>query len=207
MFNSITGTITGKHILSLYLEANGIEWDFMVPEFDLDAFGHLGDTARVYTWLYHREDSMRLFGFATPAQRNLFLDLMKVDGIGPKQAIKILSSIPGEALEAALESEDVNALEHAPGIGKKTAQKMILALKGKLTSLPSGSAGKREAPGAHDDIVQALADMGFDRRRAAEIVEGIAKDFGPSGTATGSPSDRESAEKEIFRRAIVALSS
>ncbi len=211
MFNSITGTITGKNIQSLFLEANGIEWDFMVSELDLEAFGHVGSSARVFAWLYHREDQMRLFGFASAAQRNLFLDLMKVDGIGPKQAIKILSSIPGAELEAALENEDLGALEHAPGIGKKTAQKMILALKGKLTSVSASSGSKKDPIGAHDDVVQALADMGFDRRQAAEIVDTVAKELAAASAIADSAklagSEREAFEKELFRRAIVGLSS
>lgn len=202
MFNSISGTITGKNILTLYVETNGIEWDIMVPELDLETFGHVGSPARVYTWLYHREDQMRLFGFSSVAQRNLFLDLLKVDGIGPKQAVKILSSIPGERLEAALEGEDLAALEQAPGIGKKTAQKMILALKGKLTTFESVSSKKDALPGEHDDVAQALADMGFDRRRAAEVIGTIAKELAAEGIV-----GRETLEKELFRRAIVALSS
>lgn len=202
MFNSISGTITGKHIQSLFVEANGIEWDFMVPDLDLEAFGHVGSFARVYSWLYHREDQMRLFGFSSVAQRNLFLDLLKVDGIGPKQAVKILSSIPGDQLEAALEGEDLAALESAPGIGKKTAQKMILALKGKLTAIESRTAKKDAKPGIHDDVVQALADMGFDRRRAAEAIENLSRELAAEGIA-----GRDTLEKELFRRAIVALSS
>jgi len=216
MFNSLSGTITAKLPVSLYLENAGIEWDLMVPSLSLDAFGPVGSEARVYTWLYHREDQMRLFGFASVRERELFVDLMKVDGIGPKQAIKILSSISASELEKALDGEDLGKLESAPGIGKKTAQKMILALKGKLThdldtSRPRGT----EKKGPHEDIIAALAGMGFDRKAAAAAVDSIvielAKDQsetgGPTSVAGRSVRNAQETEQEIFRRAIVALSS
>ena len=93
MFNSISGRITAKLPNTLYIENNGIEWDLMVSSLALDSFGLVGDTARVYVWLYHREDQMRLYGFPSPEERDIFLELTKVDGIGPKQAVRILSSI------------------------------------------------------------------------------------------------------------------
>ena len=69
MFNSITGTITAKQPVSIYIDNNGIEWDISVPALSLDSFGTVGSSARVYTWLYHREDQMRIFGFASPRER------------------------------------------------------------------------------------------------------------------------------------------
>jgi len=208
MFNSIYGTITAKSPLALYIENSGIEWDIMVPSLSLDSFGTVGSSTRVYTWLYHREDQMRLFGFASVSERNAFIDLMKVEGIGPKQAIKILSSITASELEAALDGEDLARLEAAPGIGKKTAQKMILALKGKLThEADSGRGRTSEKKNAHEDIVVALGNMGFDRKAALETVETIAKDLKASAGKTAQALNSHELEQEIFRRAIVALSS
>lgn len=207
MFNSISGIITAKLPATLRIETNGLEWDLMVPALSLDVFGPVGSRAKVYTWLYHREDQMRLFGFASAPERDLFFDLMKVDGIGPKQAIKILSSIPVPELEKALEDADLSRLESAPGIGKKTAQKMILALKGKLTSADTGTPngkGARNIP--HEDIVNALADMGFDRRLVIETVESLSRNLAAEGGPGGNPEPGSSQEQEIFRQAIIALS-
>jgi Holliday junction DNA helicase RuvA len=207
MFNSISGTITEKTASSIFIETGGIEWDIMVPALSLDAFGTVGSAARAFIWLYHREDQMRLFGFSSARERELFLDLMKVEGIGPKQAIKILSSITVPELEKALDGEDLARLESAPGIGKKTAQKMILALKGKLTHVDD-TRGRRagERKTEHEDIVTALAGMGFDRKAAIDAVENAAADI--RSTADGSvPANVRDIEQEIFRRAIVALSS
>jgi holliday junction DNA helicase RuvA len=206
MFNSISGTVTGKTLSSIFIESSGIEWDILVSSISLDSFGSIGARARVFTWLYHREDAMRLFGFASSRERDLFLDLQKVEGIGPKQALKILSSITVPELEAALDGEDVSRLEAAPGIGKKTAQKMILALKGKLTRVDdTGKSRASDRAGEHEDIVRALTDMGFDRKAAIAAVEEIAREIASSGTAPAHTD--ASAEQEIFRRAIIALSS
>lgn len=209
MFNSLSGTITVKMPSALFLENAGVEWDLMVPSLSLDAFGPVGSEARVYTWLYHREDQMRLFGFASVRERELFVDLMKVDGIGPKQAIKILSSITASELEKALDGEDLGRLEAAPGIGKKTAQKMILALKGKLThEMDGGRARGGEKKGPHEDIIAALAGMGFDRKAASTAVEGIAAELARAAATESAPAPSAAqTEQEIFRRAIVALSS
>lgn len=206
MFNSISGLITQKLPLALYVETNGIEWEFMVPALSLDLFGTVGSTARVYTWLYHREDQMRLFGFSSPLEREVFIDLMKVEGIGPKQAIKILSSISSAELEAAIDSEDLAKLESAPGIGKKTAQKMILALKGKLAR-DTGTGKRAPTSGEHDDIVNALAGMGFDRRNAADVVQRVVSALKvENATFSGGAVTGAALEKEIFRRSIVELS-
>jgi Holliday junction DNA helicase RuvA len=158
----------------------------------------------VYTWLYHREDQMKLYGFASTRERDLFLDLMKVDGVGPKQAIKILSSIQVPDLEAALEGSDLARLQAAPGIGTKTAQKMILALKGKLTyAADSGKEKGGAKKSEYEDIVLALVGMGFDRKQTVDAVDSIAADLLASGTARTSATF----EKELFHRAIVGLSS
>ena len=201
MFNSISGTLTGKTAESIYIETNGIEWEVFVSALSADRFGTAGSTVRVYTWLYHREDQMRLFGFLTPAERSLFLDLTKVDGIGPKQALKILSGLDSAALEAALEAGDVARLQSIPGIGKKTAQKMVLALKGQLTGLHDTGRAETAKKSEFEDLITALINMGYDRKRAAETVESVAQSMRAEGI------DPAAKEEELFRTAIVNLSS
>lgn len=201
MFNSISGALTGKTAESVYIENNGIEWEILVSALTVDRLGAVGNTVKVYTWLYHREDQMRLFGFLNPAERSLFLDLTKVDGIGPKQALKILSGLDGAALETALEEGDLARLQSIPGIGKKTAQKMILTLKGQLTTVQESGRQTVQKKSEFEDIIIALADMGYERKRAAEAVENAAQLMRSSGI---NPSEKED---ELFRSAIVHLSS
>uniref|UniRef100_A0A7C3IL14 Holliday junction branch migration complex subunit RuvA n=1 Tax=Gracilinema caldarium TaxID=215591 RepID=A0A7C3IL14_9SPIR len=200
MFNSLRGIITEKRQDSLCIATGGIEWEVSVPLLDMEELPPLGEEARVLVWLYHREDQMRLFGFAREERRNTFLELIKVEGIGPRQAVKILSGIGQEELESALENEDIARLEAVPGLGKKTAQKMILALKGKLAH-PVSAAGTGSV---HEELVNALADMGYDRRTAAEAVESAAKTVSAEAPAGLSAAERE---KRIFKQAIVILSS
>lgn len=199
MFNSISGKLTGKNSTSIFINTFGIEWEILVSSFTLDFFGTQDRDIKIYTWLYHREDQMRIFGFKNEEERALFLELTKVDGIGPKQAMKILSGIKAEELEEALEKGNIDKLQGIPGVGKKTAQKMALALKGKLTDLSAESkAGKKFCE--FEDIAAALADMGFDRRTAAEEINKIAAVMRSNGK------DPAKNEDEIFRLAIVNLS-
>ena len=194
MFNSIRGTVTGKFADSVYILSGGIEWEISAPGTDIARLPPLGEEGRIFTWLYHREDQMKLYGFAAEERRAMFLELLKVEGIGPKGALKILGGIGQEELENALENEDIARLEAVPGLGKKTAQKMILALKGKLTAVKAAP----ETPYA--DLVEALAGMGYDRRAAADALARADK-------AIGSQVKDAEREKLLFKEAIVYLSS
>lgn len=199
MFNSLRGIITEKRGDTLCIVTGGIEWELSVPLLDLERLPPRGEEGRVFVWLYHREDQMRLFGFASEERRNAFLELIKVEGVGPRQAVKILGGIGQDELEAALENEDIGRLEAVPGLGKKTAQKLILALKGKLVAA-APAAGT--AP-MHEELVNALADMGYDRRIAAEAVVSAARQVGAEAPPALVATERE---KRIFKQAIIILS-
>jgi Holliday junction DNA helicase RuvA len=193
MYNSIRGKITEKLGDSVYILCSGVEWDISAPGTDIAKLPPIGEEGRVFTWLYHREDQMKLYGFASEERRTTFLELLKVEGIGPKGALKILGGIDQEALEKALETEDLARLEAVPGLGKKTAQKMILALKGKLV------AAKAVPDTPYSELAEALAGMGYDRRAAAEALTRAEKEIS---------ADIKGAEREkfLFREAIVYLS-
>ena len=119
MFNSVSGRLSEKRADSICIDSGGIEWELAVPARSVDDFGRVGEDARAFTWLHHYEDGMRLYGFPTEGDRAAFKELMKVEGIGPKQALRILSGIRPEALGAALEAEDLAALQRIPGVGPK----------------------------------------------------------------------------------------
>ena len=195
MFNSLQGTITEKKNDAVYLLTGGVEWDIMVPATAAASLPMAGEAGKVWTWLYHKEDGMRLFGFCSDVRRATFLELLKVDGIGPKGAVKIMGGIGQEELEQALDSEDLARLEKVPGLGKKTAQKMLLALKGKLTRAAAGG----EVASPYGDLVDALAAMGYDKRLAADAL---------SKADSGLPAALSGAEKEkqLFKQAILHLS-
>ncbi|HOX48607.1 MAG TPA: Holliday junction branch migration protein RuvA [Spirochaetales bacterium] len=197
MFNSIRGRLSEKRADSICLETGGVEWELSVPARSVDDFGVLGGEVRAFAWLHHYEDGMRLYGFPTEADRAVFLELMKVEGIGPKQAMRILSGIRPEALDAALESDDLAGLQRIPGVGPKLAQKMLLALKGKLVRPEEARPGRPASGGEWADVVRALADMGYDRRAAEKSVAAKAAEV-PAGPEK---------EREIFRRALLDLST
>lgn len=204
MFNSIIGTVTGKNSRQLFIEANGIEWDICMPDSNIDMLPETGKEVRVFTWLHHTESLMNLYGFASPEERLLFLDLLRVDGVGPKAAVKIMSGVDSKRLFEILESGDVEILEKIPGVGKKTAGKMMLALKGKL-SIPDDYKSSPSSPSSpYDDAVASLVAMGYDKNLAkAKIMELSEKLSSEPDFVKKSQKDRED---HLFRLAIVELS-
>jgi len=194
MFNSIRGIVSAKTGDALFVFSGDIEWDIAMPVNDIQEFALNGE-CRVFTWLYHREDQMRLYGFASARRRAAFLELLKVEGIGPKGAIKILSGISQDDLEKALENGDITRLEAVPGLGKKTAQKMVLALKGKLVQTQDISVSSSP----YNDLVEALAAMGYDRRAASDALAKAEK------VIERDMPDKER-EKLLFQEAIINLS-
>ena len=148
MFNSLTGTVTGWSGDSVFLTTGGIEWRCMATARTLSVIPQEGEDLRLFVYLHHREDQLGLYGFASDAEREVFLDLIKVSGIGPRQALKILSGMSTEEFVECLEAGDADRLAKIPGLGKKTAGKIVLALKGKLSLEPSG------APSRFAEIVE-----------------------------------------------------
>ena len=204
MFNSLTGIITGKLPKQLFLDTHGIEWDICVPDSNLELLPTVGSEAKVYTWLQHTDVLMTLYGFASAEERTLFLDLLKVDGVGPKGALKIMSSASSSRLTEILERGDIEMLEKIPGVGKKTAGKMMLQLKGKLTLSQTSNVVRYEKPAAFADVIESLASMGYDKRLVEQKVAFLAEAI---SAADPTFADKPQKEKEdiIFRRAIVEL--
>ncbi|MEJ2664417.1 MAG: Holliday junction branch migration protein RuvA [Spirochaetia bacterium] len=192
MFNSISGTISFKGSHSIYICTGGIEWELFATAQSLKDFPPAGQETRAFVFLYHREDQMRLYGFSCREERSLFLDLLKVGGLGPKLAIKILSAITYSAFITALEKEDLNTLSSLPGLGKKTAQKVLLVLQGKLKKPDEPD----RAADLNEDIINALIGMGFDKKLSREAVITAGKEL-QSDELSG-----EELDKELFTRAL-----
>ena len=195
MFNSISGTITHKGASIVYLENNGIEWEICASSKSISLLPSPGKSARIMTHLHVREDNITLYGFYDEKERALFFELIKINGIGPKQALKILSGISADDFISALDNENISLLSTLPGIGQKTAQKIVLAMRGKLLK------EKEEILSQYNDIIKALTDMGFDYRKASKTVENIAEEADVKGL------DFVEKEKAILKKAIITLSS
>lgn len=191
MLNSLTGIITGKGDDTLYIQAGPIEWAVRMPASSLFKLPGRDSEVKIYLHLHHRQDDMNLFGFADREERETFLQLLKVSGIGPKQALRILSGISPQALVKILDDGDVDALKRVPGLGKATAGKIILALRGKLTLAEEETT---ENGGSHTEIVDSLVNMGFDKKSARKAVDDAVK------------AEPNAGEEIIFRQALMTLS-
>jgi len=197
MWNSLSGEITRKGLEQVFLQSGDIEWDIFMGRFSLEALPPVGHRAKVYVWLQHTEDNMKLFGFASVTERALFLDLLKVSGVGPKLALKALSGMRHQEFAGALEAGDAGRLSKVPGVGLKTAQKIILALQGKL--ILEESPGQGTSPTS--ELIAALAEMGFDRRQVDRVVKDLENDELVAGL------DATERERKLFQLALVKLST
>lgn len=203
MFNSITGVITGKFPKQIFLENNGIEFDICIPDSNIEMLPPIGSETKIYTWLQHTDQIMSLYGFASDEERSLFFSLLKVDGIGPKGAIKIMSSVSSGRLMDVLESGDLEMLEKIPGVGKKTAGKMMLALKGKLKFSENETVIRIPSASPYSDVVNSLVSMGYDKKQVEQKISQLIEEFNSnSDFAKKSQKEREDL---LFRRAIVDL--
>lgn len=123
MIHSITGTITSLQADGVHLQVGAIEWHLLTTQQTLNVV-HLGEEIKLFTYLHHKEDSMQLFAFKEKKERDIFFHLIKVDGVGPKAALKILGFFTPTMFQEAIESADIKLLAKAPGLGTKTAQKL-----------------------------------------------------------------------------------
>jgi holliday junction DNA helicase RuvA len=195
MFNSINGTLTHKGADRVYLDTGGVEWDLQMASTSIAELPDVGTECRLFVHVHHRDDQMKIFGFTSQTERSVFMDLLKVSGIGPTQAVKILSGMSLDVFIQSLDAGDVASLRRIPGLGEKTAQKIVLALRGKLT-IPQTAVNRDE----YAELIDALVEMGYDRKTVRSTVEEIARE---EEIVVMNGKERE---KEMFRRAIVSLS-
>jgi Holliday junction DNA helicase RuvA len=200
MFNSLRGKITEKKSDAVFLLTGGVEWELSMPRPDIESLTDVGGEGRVFTWLQHTEKEMRLFAFAGEGRRATFLELQKVEGIGPKAALRIMSGISQDELLRALEAGDVARLEAVPGLGRKTAQKMVLALKGKLVQ----NDDPKSLISPWGELANALFEMGYDKKAALSALEKAASELKNNSQGAAGAGDFENA---VFRRAILLLSA
>jgi Holliday junction DNA helicase RuvA len=178
MISRLTGKLVEKHPPQIVIDVNGVGYEVDVSMQTFYALPPLNEQVQLYTQLVVREDAHLLFGFASAAERATFRQLVKVSGIGAKTALGILSAMNADELAQAVAEEDVKRLSSAPGIGKKTAERMILELRGKLVA---ENGGGLFAPAAvadeSEDVVHTLLALGYNEREAKAAVKGI-----PAGT-------------------------
>ena len=174
MFNFICGTAVGKTDAALIVENNGIGWEIFVSANTLFSVGQ-NAKVQLYTYFQVKEDGVALFGFLTKEEKAMFLKLINVNSVGCKLAMTVLSGISARDLALSVLNNDVSALTRIKGVGKKTAERIILELKEKVDGDAEGTAGAVSAAGGGEaaDAVMALAALGFGRAEADKLVREI----------------------------------
>jgi Holliday junction DNA helicase RuvA len=193
MIALLRGVLLEKHPNQVIVEAGGVGYDVTIP---VSTFSHLpgpGSEVRLRIHTHVREDALALFGFLTQDEKNLFERLLAVSGIGPKLAVTILSGLAAADLVHAIRRGEVDKLVRIPGIGKKTAERMVLELRDKLPAVSGEEPESAPAPQLSpidQDVMSALLNLGCARPQAEVAVR--------KAKAAGAPAEFE----PLFRRAL-----
>lgn len=179
MYAYIKGVVTAIEEDSLIIENNGIGYRVIVPVTMLDGDPGIGDSVKVYTYFSVREDAMQLYGFLSKDDLDMFTKLIGISGVGPKAGVAVLSALGADTLRFAILSDDAATISKAPGIGKKTAQKIILELKDKVDLMDAfeqkaahteekKNVSDKESP--QSEAVLALTALGYPNAQAMKAV-------------------------------------
>ena len=177
MISQLTGSIIDKQPPLIVIDVGGVGYEVFVSMQTFYGLPATGEKVRIYTQMVVREDAHLLFGFGNTIERETFRLLIKVSGIGAKTALGILSVLSSDDLARAIADEDIKVLSSVPGIGKKTAERLALELRGKLSvagTVPMATDGLFAAePDASDDILSTLLAVGYNEREAKAACKGL----------------------------------
>lgn len=189
MIGRITGKLAAKQPPQILVDVNGVGYEIDVPMSTFYNLPALGEQISLLTHQAIREDAHLLYGFGSETERAAFRELLKVSGIGAKTALSVLSGLSVNDLSVAIAGQDIGRIVKVPGIGKKTAERLLLELKGKPVF--AGALPGHGSAGIPDDARQALLALGYNEREAAGALHGL-----PADLAVG----------EAIRQALRALS-
>ncbi len=178
MIGRLTGILAEKNPPQLLVDVNGLGYEVDVPMSSFYNLPGLGERVTLLTHFVVREDAQILFGFLTHAERTTFRLLVKIAGVGPRTALSILSGLSVDELAQAVSLQESGRLIKVPGIGKKTAERLLLELKGKLGDALTVPASV--ASGAQSDILQALVALGYSDREASASLKALPAEIGVS---------------------------
>ena len=177
MIAHLRGKLIAKHPNQAIVEAAGVGYDVTISVPTFSELGSLGADVALHVHTHVREDAIALFGFLHPEEKQLFEKLLSVSGIGPKLAITILSGMAAAEMVAAIKGNDVAKLTKIPGIGKKTAERMVLELRDKLKDFGLAPAAPPTSP-MEEDVLSALTNLGYQRPLAEKAVATVMRDGG-----------------------------
>ena len=178
MIGRLTGLLAEKNPPEVLLDCNGVGYEVLVPMSTFYNLPGLGEKVSLLTHFVVREDAQILYGFGHAAERAAFRQLIKISGVGPRTALSVLSGMSVEDLAQAVTAQEPGRIIKVPGIGKKTAERLLLELKGKL----GADIGVHVNVGtdSQSDILQALVALGYSDRDAALALKALPKDIGVS---------------------------
>ena len=195
MIAHLRGRLLAKHPNQAIVETGGVGYDVTISVPTFSDLPGVGSEVALHIHTHVREDMIGLYGFLRPAEKQLFEKLLTVSGIGPKLAITILSGMPADEMAGAIRGNDVARLTRIPGIGRKTAERMVLELRDKL---PREAFGQVEtvpvATPVEEDVLSALVNLGYQRPVAERALAKVAKN------------GKEASFDLLFREALAALS-
>jgi Holliday junction DNA helicase RuvA len=191
MIAHLRGKLISKHPNQAIVEAAGVGYEVNISIPTFSTLPALATEVSLFIHTHVREDALSLFGFLRSEEKQLFEKLISVSGIGPRLAITILSGMPADAMIASIKGNNIGALTRIPGIGKKTAERMVLELRDKLDHFGVPAAEAAVSP-VEEDVISALVNLGYQRPLAEKALARL-------GTATGESFDG------LFRKALAAL--
>jgi Holliday junction DNA helicase RuvA len=168
LIGRLTGKLAAKHPPQVLVDVAGVAYELDVPMSTFYALPANGEAITLYTHLVVREDAHSLYGFATLEERGAFRQLIRISGVGARTALSVLSGMSVADLAGAVALQDAARLTKVPGIGKKTAERLLLELKGKLVDV-----GARAGETQGSDVLNALAALGYSAKEAAAAVRGL----------------------------------
>lgn len=179
MIGRLTGQLAAKNPPQVLLDVQGVGYEVDVPMSTFYNLPEIGQSATLLTHMAVREDGHYLYGFLTEAERFAFRKLLKISGVGARTALSVLSGLSVDDLAAAVAQQETGRLTKIPGIGKKTAERLLLELKGKLAeAMPSVPLSI--AASSRSDILNALLALGYNEREAASAMKPLPPDIGTS---------------------------
>jgi holliday junction DNA helicase RuvA len=178
MIGHLRGTVLEKHPNQVIVEAAGVGYDVQIPISTYTSLPGEGSAVALRIYTHVREDALLLFGFATPEEKLVFERLISVSGIGPKLAVTVLSGLPTSDLVTAIRGGDVQRLVRIPGVGKKTAERIVLELKDKLVGVEAGAPIAPAETGTawtvlERDVLSALQNLGCSRSAAEDAIRKV----------------------------------
>lgn len=175
MIGRITGTLIEKHPPQVVVDAHGVGYEIDVPMSTFYNLPAIGEKVSLLTHLAIREDAHLLYGFGSDIERAAFRELLKVSGIGAKTALSVLSGLSVNDLSVAIAEQEIGRIVKVPGIGKKTAERLLLELKGKPVF--AGAITSSAPAGVSDDVRQALLALGYNERETTEALRQLPADL------------------------------